>query len=80
MEVVQSQPELSHVVAATHPPRSLSSGLDGRQQQRDKHSDNGDDHQQFHERKARVVRAATRGISRKHGNNPWPLGLCDKKE
>ena len=46
-----AQAELSHVVQALSAARRFAGGLDGRQQQRDQHADDGDDHQQFDERK-----------------------------
>jgi hypothetical protein len=44
--------DLMQVVVALRPSRRLSGVLHRRQQQGDQHANNGDDHEQFHERKA----------------------------
>jgi hypothetical protein len=51
-EVGDGQTNLSHVVAATHPSGRFARGLNGRQQQADQNADDGDDHEQLHERKS----------------------------
>jgi hypothetical protein len=50
---VQRDAELFELVRAFRPPRSLACRLDCRQQQRNEHTNDGDDDEQFDERKAR---------------------------
>jgi hypothetical protein len=47
---VHRQPDLLQVVGALHASSGFSSRLDGGQQKADQNSDDGDDHQQLHER------------------------------
>jgi hypothetical protein len=49
--VKQSQPKLANVVAAGHTPGCFPSRLNRRQKQSDENSNDGYDHQQFHQRK-----------------------------
>jgi hypothetical protein len=50
--VLKCQPDLPEVVRTGHPSGGLSGGLDRRQQQSNKNSDDRDDHEQFDKRKA----------------------------
>jgi hypothetical protein len=52
MKIVYAQRELPHVIDALGAPRRLARGLNGRQQQRDQHADDGNHHQQLDQRKA----------------------------
>jgi hypothetical protein len=47
--VVKRQPQLFQIVLALRTPGGFAGLLDGRQQQRNQHGDDGDDHQQFDE-------------------------------
>jgi hypothetical protein len=61
MVIVQGNPNLLEVVAACASPGSFAGGLHGRQQQADKHADDGDDNQKFDKRKptaSKVMRTA----------------------
>jgi hypothetical protein len=54
---VQRQPDLLEVVRALCAARRFARLLDGRQQERDEHSNDGDDHEQLDEREARPLPA-----------------------
>ena len=64
--VVQTQPDLLHVVGAFHPVRGLPDLLHGGQKQANQDCDNGNDDEQFDQRKRRSVRVVV----------PWrsPMG------
>ena len=49
--IVQCQANLLEIVHARRTPPRLAGRIDGRQQQADEDADDGDHHQQFHERK-----------------------------
>ena len=75
----QAQPDLLEVVEALNLPGRLSSRLHRRQQQPHQHADDGDHHQQFHQREAhpRGAPAAEQGNrrdSRGHGGTPTVRG------
>ena len=52
MVVLEAEAELLDVVGTLRAPGRLAGRLDGREQQADEHADDGDHHQQFHEREA----------------------------
>jgi len=56
--VEQPHADLPHIILARHPPRRFARRLNGRKQQRDQNADNGDHHQQFHQREPAVPEAA----------------------
>ena len=47
--VVNCETDLLEIIAATHPPRGLTGGLNRRQQQPHENANDGDDDEQFHE-------------------------------
>ena len=55
LEIEDGQADLLQVVRALCTPSRFASDLDGRQQQLGQNADDGDDHQQFDQRKACVV-------------------------
>ena len=61
---VQGDADLLQVVDARDPPRGLAGGLDGRQEQRDQHRDDRDDHQQLDQREAARRVSGGRGTGR----------------
>jgi len=62
--VVTRKNHLLDVVLATHPPSCFSSGLNGRQQQPNQNSNDGNDHQQFDQGESRTDNTA------RHKHNP----------
>jgi hypothetical protein len=50
VKIVYRNSKLPHVVRTRRPPRGFAGGLDGWQQERDKHADDSDDHEQFNQR------------------------------
>ena len=52
VKVVNGQPDLFEMVLALHPAGRLSSGLHRWQKQGDEHADNGNDDEEFDERKS----------------------------
>jgi hypothetical protein len=63
--IVEGKPELTHVVAALHPPSRLASALHGRKQQTDQHADDRNYDEQFDksEAAARRDRATVSGVT-----------------
>jgi hypothetical protein len=49
--ILERQADLLEIVRALHPPRRLACLLHCRQQQGDQHANNGNHHQQLHQRK-----------------------------
>jgi hypothetical protein len=60
--LLHGQAELLEVVDAVGSPRRLTGRLHGRQQQSRQHADDGDDDQQFHERKRAALAEAGRWV------------------
>jgi len=52
--IMGSQGDLLEVIRALRPPGRLAGGLDGREQERNQHSDDGDDDQQLDQRETAV--------------------------
>jgi hypothetical protein len=61
--VVQRQPELFEIVAALGTPSRFASRLHGGEQKRDQNTDDGNNHQQFHQGK-------TESLQKLHGTSP----------
>jgi hypothetical protein len=58
---VKRQTYLLEVVLATRAARRLAGSLHGGQKERDEHSNDGDHHQEFHQRKTKTERAKMLG-------------------
>ena len=68
MIIVQPNPHLSKVIGALGPPRSFSSRLHGRQEQRDEDGNDRDHHQKLNERKGGTAALFVTADFRHHGN------------
>jgi hypothetical protein len=49
---LQTEPDLLKMIAALHAASRFAGRLHGGQQERDEHSDDGNDNEQFHQRKS----------------------------
>ena len=70
--VEQRETQLLHVVGAGTAAGRFARRLDGRQQKTDERADDGDHHEQFHERKAGTV-AADMAVEQDRRHDVWPF-------